>query len=109
MKKNFKYDRLAEDIKLLINDVVNDEIDDLEFVTVVDVELTKDLGDAKIYVQCLNTEDEDEVIYQLNQAKGYIKKRLAEEVKMRRIPNLIFKYDHSLDNYNHVNDLLSDM
>ncbi len=109
MKKNFKYDRLAEDIKLLINDVVNDEIDDLDFVTVVDVELTKDLGDAKIYVQCLNTEDEDEVIYQLNQAKGYIKKRLAEEVKMRRIPNLIFKYDHSLDNYNHVNDLLSDM
>ncbi len=109
MKKNFKYDRLAEDIKLLINDVVNDEIDDLDFVTVVDVELTKDLGDAKIYVQCLNTDDEDEVIYQLNQAKGYIKKRLAEEVKMRRIPNLIFKYDHSLDNYNHVNDLLSDM
>ncbi len=109
MKKNFKYDRLAEDIKLLVNDVINEEIDDLEFVTVVDVELTKDLGDAKIYVQCLNSDDEEEVIYQLNKAKGYIKKRLAEEVKMRRIPNLIFKYDHSLDNYNHVNDLLNDM
>ncbi len=109
MKKNFKYDRLAEDIKLLVNDVINEEIDDLEFVTVVDVELTKDLGDAKVYVQCLNSDDEEEVIYQLNKAKGYIKKRLAEEVKMRRIPNLIFKYDHSLDNYNHVNDLLNDM
>ncbi len=109
MKKNFKYDRFAEDIKLLVIDVINEEIDDLEFVTVVDVELTKDLGDAKIYVQCLNSDDEEEVIYQLNKAKGYIKKRLAEEVKMRRIPNLIFKYDHSLDNYNHVNDLLNDM
>lgn len=109
MKKNFKYDRLAEDIKLLINDVVNDEIDDLEFVTVVDVELTKDLGDAKIFVQCLNTEDEEEVLYTLNHAKGFIKKRLAEEVKMRRIPNLIFRYDHSLDNYNHIEDLLKDM
>ncbi len=109
MKKNFKYDRLAEDIKLLINDVINDELDNLDFVTVVDVELTKDLGDAKVYVQCLNSDDEEEVIYQLNKAKGYIKKRLAEEVKMRRIPNLIFKYDHSLDNYNHVNDLLNDM
>ncbi len=109
MKKNFKYDRLAEDIKLLINDVINEEIDDLDFVTVVDVELTKDLGDAKVFVQCLNNEDEEEVLYQLNRAKGYVKKRLAEEVKMRRIPNLIFRYDHSLDNYNHVNDLLGDL
>ncbi len=109
MKRNFKYDRLAEDIKLLINDVVNDEIDDLEFVTVVDVELTKDLGDAKVFVQCLNSEDEEEVLYTLNRAKGYIKKRLAEEVKMRRIPNLIFRYDHSLDNYNNIDNLLKDM
>lgn len=106
-KKNFKYDRLAEDIKLVINDVVNDELDDLEFVTVVDVELTKDLGDAKVYVQCLNTDEEEEVIYQLNQVKGYIRKRIAQEVQMRRIPDLIFKYDHSLDNYNHINSLLS--
>ncbi len=109
MKRNFKYDRLAEDIKLLINDVINDEIDDLEFVTVIDVELTKDLGDAKVFIQCLNVEDEEEVLFILNRAKGYIKKRIAQEVKMRRIPNLIFKYDHSLDNYNHINNLLGDM
>ncbi len=107
-KTNFKYDRLAEEIKLTINDVINEEIDALEFVTVVDVELTKDLGDAKVYIQCLDSNDGDKVIRHLTKAKGYIKKRLAQEVKMRRIPNLIFKYDNSLDNYNHIDNLLKE-
>ncbi len=107
-KANFKYDRLAESIKFTINNVINNEIDRLDFVSVVEVELTKDLGDAKIYIQALNASDEDKAIEILTKSSGFIKKRLAQEVKMRRIPNLIFKYDHSLDNYNKIDSILRD-
>ncbi len=104
---NFKYDRLAEDLKMKLNQIINDRFDDLNFVTVVDVELTKDLGDAKIYVQCLTDGSEDYVIKYLNSKKGYLKREIAKQVKMRQVPNLIFKYDHSLQNYNRIDELLN--
>ncbi len=104
---NFKYDRLAEDLKMKLNQIINDRFDDLNFVTVVDVELTKDLGDAKIYVQCLTDGSEEYVIKYLNSKKGYLKREIAKQVKMRQVPNLIFKYDHSLQNYNRIDELLN--
>ncbi len=104
---NFKYDRLAEDIKMKLNIIINDRFDDLDFVTVVDVELTKDLGDAKVFVQCLTDSSEEYVIRTLNSKKGYLKREIAKQVKMRKVPNLIFKYDHSLQNYNRIDDLLN--
>lgn len=103
---NFKYDRIAEDIKMKLNILINERFDDLNFVTVVDVELTKDLGDAKIFVQCLTDGSEKFVIDYLESKKGYLKREIAKQVKMRKVPNLIFKYDHSLQNYNRIDELL---
>lgn len=106
-KTNFKIDRLAESIKYSINDIINDEIDSINFVTITEVEITKDLVDAKIYIQTLDLKEANRTIEKLTKASGFIKKRLAQNVKMRRIPNLIFKYDNSLDNYNKIDDLLN--
>lgn len=108
-KKNFKYDRLAEEIKVAITDIINEEIDSINFVTIVEVELTKDLGDAKIYFQCLIDSEEEQTTKKLDKMNKYIRKRLAETVKMRQVPNLIFKYDHSLENYNKIDSILSDI
>lgn len=104
---NFKYDRLAEEIKMKLNQIIGERFDDLNFVTVVDVELTKDLGDAKIYVQCLTDGSEEYVVKYLNGKKAYLKREIAKQVKMRKVPNLIFKYDHSLQNYNRIDELLN--
>lgn len=107
-KKNFKYDRLAEDIKYAIGEIINDEIDGLDYVTIYEVHLTKDLGDAKIFVQALDVDKEAKILRKLESSKGFIKKRLAENVQMRRVPNLIFKFDHSLDNYNKIESLIKE-
>ncbi len=104
---NFKYDRLSEDLKMELNKIINDRFDDLNFVTVIDVELTKDLGDAKIYVQCLTDGSEQFVIQYLTRKSGYLKRECAKKIKMRKMPNLIFKYDHSLQNYNKIDALLN--
>ncbi len=105
---NFKVDRLAEQLKYTINEVVNQELQNVDFVTIVGVEITKDLGDAKVFFQCLDPKDENKTLRSLDKAKGFIKKRVAEEVSIRRIPNLIFKYDNSLDNYNRIDTLLKE-
>lgn len=108
MSTNFKYDRLASDIKNKINQVINDKVDDLDFVSVTEVELTKDLQDAKVYVNCLLDNQEDYVLNTLKRKEGFIKKEIAKSIKMRKIPNLIFKYDNSLENYNKIDSLLND-
>lgn len=107
MAENFKYVRLAETMKVKMNQIISERFDDLDFVTVVDIELTKDLGDAKVFVQCLTETSEDYVIKTLQKKEKFIKKILAESVKMRRMPNLIFKYDHRLDNYNKIENILN--
>ncbi|MBL0701697.1 MAG: 30S ribosome-binding factor RbfA [Spiroplasma sp.] len=106
MKKNFKYDRLSEEIKVAVSTIINDEIDTINFVTIIDVEITKDLGDAKIYYQCLIDSEEEITQFKLEKMNKFIRKRLAEDVQMRKVPNLLFKYDHSLENYNKIDDIL---
>ncbi len=108
MAENYKYFRLANDIKNKINEIIDNDIDELDFVSVTNVELTKDLQDAKIFVQSLSSSQEDYVIKVLQKKEGFIKKKLAQSVEMRKIPSLIFKYDHSLDNYNKIDDILKD-
>lgn len=102
---NHKYQRLAQDIKEKINTIINEEFDDLDFVTVTHVDITKDLGDAIIYVNCIQENSKDFVLDYLNRKSGYLKRHISS-IKMRRVPNLIFKYDDSLANYNKIDDLL---
>ncbi len=108
MAKNFKYERLAHDIQNKINDVINEQIDDLDFVTVTEVELTKDLQDAQIYVNSLMDGQEQYILKTLRKKEGLLKREIARSIKMRKIPNLIFKYDKSLENYNKIDKLLKD-
>ena len=106
MKTNFKYDRIAEDIKILVTRVLNDEVGGCEFLSVTHVEITKDLGDAKIYYQSLDSKESEQVKENLRIATPYLKKQIAKNIKIRKIPNLIFKYDSSLENYNKIENLL---
>ena len=103
---NFKYDRVAENLKVEISRIFDEDIDDIGFVSVIHVEITKDLGDAKVYLNTLDMR-EDKILKILNSKKAFIKKKVAMKVKIRRMPDLIFKFDHSLDNYNSIENILS--
>ena len=104
MKNNFKYDRLAEELQELLSTVINEDIEGCDYVSITDVELTKDLQDAKVYFTSL--EDKDKTLEILNQNIHMLKNEIASRMKIRKIPNLIFKYDESLDNYNKIEALL---
>ncbi len=104
---NFKYDRIAQDLKEVINNVINEKIDELDFVTVTEVELTKDLADDKVYVTCMTSSSKEYILKTLDKKKGFIKREITKGLKIRKIPNLIFKYDDSLDNYNKIDEILN--
>ncbi len=106
MKTNFKYDRISEKLKQVINDVIDQRIEDLDFITVVDVEITKDLQDAKVYVQIVTNDEPTKKLRILSKNEGLFKKEIAKKVQLRKIPNLYFYQDDSLENYNKIDNLL---
>ena len=80
---------------------MNDLNDDLileNFVSVTKIELSGDLQHSKVFI---STSAEGKIkkliLENLNSAKNKIRFLLAQRVKMRRIPDLVFKLDRVLD------------
>ncbi len=104
-------ERLASLIQRELASIVNQEVKDKSFgyINLTEVKVTKDLSFATIYYTVLA--DEDDVIERstkaLEEAKVSIRMLLAKKIKhIRKIPELIFKFDEALAYGNHIDQLL---
>nr|MBO2470176.1 30S ribosome-binding factor RbfA [Bacillota bacterium] len=73
---NYRIQRLAERIKEELSDILQRELKDprLGFVSITDVELTRDLQVAKVYVSVLGSEEEKATSLEtLQRAKGFLR------------------------------------
>lgn len=69
----------------------------LPSASVSDVEVTRDLSHAKVWVTALMPERSIEVVKALNElAKGF-RQRLGKMLRIRQVPELHFHYDESVD------------
>jgi len=70
----------------------------LGFVTVSDVEVSRDLAIAKIYVSLFDTDAKavTEKMTILTEAANYIRQEVGKRMKMRRVPHFKFYYDDAL-------------
>ncbi|MBE2895317.1 30S ribosome-binding factor RbfA [Pasteurellaceae bacterium HPA106] len=93
--------RVAQEIKKEIAVILQREVKDprIGMVTVSDVELSRDLEHAKIFVTFLFDQDESAVqkgMQGLHEASGYIRTLLGKAMRLRVVPELRFEYDNSL-------------
>ena len=58
--------------------------------------MTSDLSFAKVYFTCMN-EDKDKVLAELNEAKGFLRSKLAQNIEIRHTPELVFEFDNSIE------------
>ena len=101
MAKEFgRADRVSQQIQREIAMILQREIKDprVGMATVSDVELTRDLQHAKVFVTFfLNEEDNIEAgVKVLNDASGYIRILLGKAMKLRVVPEIRFVYDKTL-------------
>jgi ribosome-binding factor A len=76
-------------------------------VSVTDVEVTKDLSSAKVYVSLLETgEARDQVLQALGRATGFVRHELAGVLGLREMPEIHFKLDTSIEHGARVDELL---
>ncbi len=95
-----RVDKVASAIKEEIGSIIHDELHDprLGFITVVRVEVTKDLQIAKIYFSVLGTEKQKEDAQTgIESARGFIRRLVGDRLKLRYTPELIFKLDESVE------------
>lgn len=90
--------RIGEEIRkivstMLINGIKDPRINSM--VSVTDVEVTSDLSYAYIYVSILGG-DEESTLEGLRNAESYIRREIGRSIKIRHIPQIIFKVDDSL-------------
>lgn len=118
MGKGHRQGRLGEEIRKIISDLLLRELKDprlkSELISVSAVEVTSDGSYATVYVSVLglgtkegeqNKEQED-VLAALRSAKGLIKREIGRQIKLRHIPDLIFKMDTSLEYGRHIEEII---
>lgn len=99
---------LLRELSMIISQEINDP--KLGFPTVTEVDVSPDLNSAKVYVSFLGKNyKKRDGIDTLRRSKGYIKSLLAKRIKLRKIPDLTFLVDDSLDKAERIENIFKDM
>lgn len=105
-----RVNRLGEQIKKEITQVLTTKVKnyDLRFVTIVEVKVTGDYSQAKVYYTVLGDEKEKiKVKESLSKIKGFVKFEIAKKIKIRKFPELIFTYDTTSEYAQHIENLIA--
>ena len=98
---------LMRELSMIITQEINDPL--LGFPTVTEVDVAPDYSTAKVYVSFLGKNyKKRDGLEALRRSKGHIKSILAKRVRMRRIPDLTFVVDDSLDKAERIENIIKD-
>jgi ribosome-binding factor A len=101
--------RLRELFKVEISAILHREMKDprIGFVSVTDVEISPDLRHAKAFVSILgDAEAKAKTMAGLENAQGFIRTELGRRIRLRRIPEILFRLDESIERGVRVQHLL---
>ena len=117
MGKGHRQGRLGEEIRRIISELLLRGLKDPRLsamISVTAVEVTSDGSYATVYLSVLGP-DSDEEKAQLQQeetleamksAKGFIRKEIGRQVKLRHVPDLIFRIDKSMEYGRHISKII---
>ena len=111
-KKSFhRTDRVSAQLRRELGTLVHEAVREhgLPSLSVSDVEVTRDMAHAKVWVTALQPERAAEALKALKALAPELRYQLAHAVKMRHVPELHFHYDESVDRGERIENLLRDL
>jgi len=101
--------RLSHDLAHRIARILETRVSDprLEGLTVVDVDAAPDGSFARVFYRTFG--DPEGAAEALKKAKPYIRRRLGEGLRLRRVPELDFRYDPSQAQGTRVDEILREL
>ncbi len=107
-----RVEKAAEVLKKEVSNIIHDELNDprLGFVTITRVELSRDLRHANIFFSVLGKEEEyEKTKAALDSALGFIRRLIAERVKLQFVPEIAFKDDRSIEYSIKIEEILQEI
>ena len=102
-------DKVADLIQKEISEMLVKTVKDprIGFVTITRVAVSEDCRSAKVYFSVAGTPEERERSMKgLDSAKGYVRKELGRRIRLRYTPEVIFKFDPSIEYAIHIGEVI---
>jgi len=109
MPRDFsRSERVAGTLRRELAQLIQQEIKDPEvgFIGLSDVEVTRDLAHAKVYITVFEPEKAASSLRALQRAAGFLRRRLGEKMRIRSVPELHFEHDASVETGQHMDSLI---
>lgn len=95
-----RIERINNLIRQEISELLREEINDPRldaFISVTKVSTSIDLSHAKVFISVLENEKRrNEVLQGFTAASGFLRKELAQRLRLKHIPELSFQFDDSI-------------
>ena len=102
-------DRVGEMVRMAISQVILHGLRDprIGLATITEVKMSPDLKLARVFVSVLGSSEQQKVtVQQLNHARAHIRHEICSLLKLRKVPDLIFEYDSSVDYGTRIDELI---
>ncbi|MCI5535337.1 MAG: 30S ribosome-binding factor RbfA [Lentihominibacter sp.] len=117
MGKGHRQGRLGEEIRRIISELLLRGLKDPRLsamISVTAVEVTSDGSYATVYLSVLGPDpdeekaqlQQEETLEAMKSAKGFIRKEIGRQVKLRHVPDLIFRIDKSMEYGRHISKII---
>ena len=96
----FKINRVTSDIKIALADILREVKDPRvsKLLSIVKLDVSGDMSYAKVYVSAIEGKEKtEESVKALKGAAGYIRRELGARLKLRKVPELRFIADNSIE------------
>jgi ribosome-binding factor A len=91
--------RVSSLLRDVLGELIARELRDprVQGLTVTDVEVSSDLGEARVFVTGVPEPRRRDAVRGLDAASGFLRREIGRRVQMRTLPQLRFSFDESMD------------
>jgi ribosome-binding factor A len=103
-------ERVAGEMRRELAKLIQREVEDpaVGFVSVSDVEVSRDISHARVFVTVFEADKAKASIDALNKAAGFLRGRLGQEMRLRSVPELHFRHDASVETGQRMDRLIEE-
>ncbi len=112
MSQGTRADRVGDQIRAEISDMIARELHDpgFGFLTITRVRVTPDLQLARVYYTTLgDAEARRNTDRAFGRASPFIRRQLGQRLRLRRVPELEFVFDESIEGQDRIERLLREI
>ena len=113
MAQGYRPDRVGDQIRQELSEILSrGEVHDpgIGFITLTRVQVTADLQIARVFYTSLGDDRaRKETARALDRATGFFRRQIGARLQLRRVPELEFRFDESIENQDRIERILHEI